>query len=296
LDRGREVKVAARGAVTNLRTGEPAVPRIPGDRYLDPTSDGRVEFSKWLTSSDNRYFARATVNRLWQAMFGRGLVEPSDDLRDTNPATHPDLLDQLAADFVQNRFDIRHTLRRIALSETYQRSGTTLSGNAADDRFYSHAYRRPLEPEVAADAVADVTGVADSYAEEAPGTRAIMLFDPLTPAPSLDILGRCSRVAACEGMTAGGGLPGKLHLLNGELINRKITDDVGRLHQLIVAGKTDEEIVTDFYLRALSRRPSETERAFWLSRLAEAGPAETTAWREDFVWSLLNCREFTSNH
>ena len=157
-------------------------------------------------------------------MFGRGLVEPADDLRDTNPATHPELLDRLASDFVRNGFDLRHTLRLIALSETYGRSGATLPGNAADDRFYSHAYRRPLEPEVAADMIADVTGVPDTYGDEPAGTRAVTLFDPLTPAPSLDILGRCARAASCEGTAAGGGLPAKLHLLNGGLINRKIGD------------------------------------------------------------------------
>ena len=134
VNRGRVVKVTARGAVTNLRTGENAIPRIPGDRYLDVEGDGREEFAKWLTASDNRYFARATVNRLWKAMFGRGLIDPTDDLRDTNPATHPELLDQLAADFIKHGCDLRHTLRLIALSETYGRSGTTNEANRNDDR------------------------------------------------------------------------------------------------------------------------------------------------------------------
>ncbi|MEJ7637154.1 MAG: hypothetical protein WKF75_03975 [Singulisphaera sp.] len=166
----------------------------------------------------------------------------------------------------------------------------------ADDRFYAHAYRRPLEPEVAADAIADVTGVPDTYGDEPEGTRAVTLFDPLTPAPSLDILGRCARVASCEGITAGGGLPAKLHLLNGGLINRKIGDDGGRLHRLIGAGNADVEIVTDFYLRALGRPPGGAERAFWLGRLAGAGEPERALRLEDFAWSLLNCREFTTNH
>ena len=153
LDRGRVVKVVARGAVTNPRTGEPAVPRIPGDRFLDATADGRDAFADWLTAPDNPYFAQATVNRLWKAMFGRGLVEPADDLRDTNPATHPELLDRLAADFVKHGYDLRHTLRLIARSETYGRSAEAdRTATEADDRFYSHAYRRPLEPEVLADA------------------------------------------------------------------------------------------------------------------------------------------------
>src|SRR5262249_20228011 len=191
----------------NPRTGEPAIRRIPGDRMLDPSLDGRDAFASWLTSPDNPYFARAAVNRLWRAMFGRGLVEPADDLRDTNPATHPELLDRLAADFVASGFDIRHTLRQIALSETYGRTSAIVPGNAADDRFYSHAYPRPLGPGVTADAIADVTGEPENYRDMPAGTRAVSLVDPLAPAPALDILGRCSRLAPCEGASLGGGLP-----------------------------------------------------------------------------------------
>jgi hypothetical protein len=296
LERGRVVKVAPRGAVTNPRTGEPALPRIPGVRDLEAGADGRDGFTRWLTAPENPYFARAIVNRLWRALFGRGLVEPADDLRDTNPATHPELLDRLAADFVRHGHDLRHTLRLIALSKTYGRSGATNAVNRADDRFYSHAYRRPLEPEVLADALADVTGVSDRYGNEPAGTRAVALIDPRTPAPSLDILGRCSRQASCEGATEGGGLPAKLHELNGELINRKLAAPDGRLHRLIAAGEPDDAIVADFYLRALGRPPTGAERDYWRQRLAEAGKAERTALLEDAVWSLLNCSAFSTNH
>ncbi|MCI0461873.1 MAG: DUF1549 and DUF1553 domain-containing protein [Gemmataceae bacterium] len=296
LERGRVVKVASRGAVTNPRTGEPALPRLPGVRSLEANADGRDQFAQWLTAPDNPYFARAIVNRLWRALYGRGLVEPADDLRDTNPATHPELLDRLAADFVQHGQDIRHTLRLIALSQAYGRSGAANAANQADDRFYSHAYRRPLEPEVLADALAQVTGVSDRYGDEPLGTRAITLFDPRTPAPSLDILGRCSRQMSCEGTTAGGGLPAKLHQLNGELINRKLAAPDGHLHRLMDAGNTDEEIVTDFYFRALGRPPTGRERAFWRQRLVAAGKTERAEWLEDIIWSLLNCNEFSTNH
>jgi Protein of unknown function (DUF1549)/Protein of unknown function (DUF1553) len=295
LDRGRVVKVTARGAVTNLRTGENAIPRIPGDRYLDVEGDGREAFAKWLTASDNHYFARATVNRLWKGMFGRGLIDPTDDLRDTNPATHPELLDKLAADFIKHGCDFRHTLRLIALSETYGCSGTTTEANRSDDRFYSHAYRRPLEPEVLADAIAEVTGVSDKYGDQPVGTRAIALIDPRTPAASLDILGRCSRATSCEGTTVGGGLPAKLHQLNGELINRKITAKDGRLHRLIMMNAKDEAIVAEFYLRALGRNPTEKEVDFWRKRLESVKGNERVEMLEDFVWSILNSSEFGMN-
>lgn len=292
LERGRNVRVAARGAVTNPRTGEPAVPRIPGERFLPPARDGREALAEWLTAKDNPYFARAMVNRLWRAMFGRGLVDPTDDLRETNPATHPELLDRLAADFIEHGYDMRHTLRLIALSTTYARSSVATPANQADDRFYSHAYRRRLEPEVLADGLAQVTSVPDRYGDFPLGTKAVALFDASVPAPSLDILGRCSRAMSCEGPTTAGGLPAKLHQLNGDLINRKIAAPEGRLHRLIAAGKNDREIIDDFFIRALGRPPSRVVRDYWRYRLASADKDERVAWLEDFVWSLLSCSEF----
>jgi Protein of unknown function (DUF1549)/Protein of unknown function (DUF1553) len=297
LDRGREVRLLARGAVTNLRTNEPAIPRIPGDRYLPEDGDPRQAIADWLISGDNRYFARATVNRLWRAMFGRGLVEPTDDLRQTNPATHPELLDRLAEDFVQNGHSLRHTLRKITLSSSYARSDRTVQGNAADDRYYSHAFRRPLEPEVLVDAIADVTGVADAYDGRPPGTRAVAIVDPLSPAVSLDILGRCTRLGACdESGPSGGGLPAQLHLLNGEIVNRKLSDEKGRLQQRLREGIPDDQIVDEFYVRALSRHASGEELNRWRSRLQIDKQEERQRRLEDFVWSLLNNRQFLENH
>jgi hypothetical protein len=296
LERGRVVKVGPRGAVTNLRTGEPAVPRIPGTADLDNVADPMAGFADWLTRKDNPYFARAQVNRLWRAMFGRGLVEPVDDLRATNPASHPKLLDRLAEDFVRHGHDIRHTLRLIALSRAYGRAATPVPGNEADDRFYARSYRRALEPEVLADAIVAVTGVSQSYAGHPAGTRAITIYDPLSPAPSLDVLGRCSRAATCEENSVGGGLPAKLHMLNGELLNAKIVDKDGRLAKRIAAGKTDREIVTEFYVLGFGRPPTEKELANWTVRIAKAGKDGRRECLEDFVWSLLNSREFTTNH
>ena len=121
-------------------------------------------------------------------MMGRGLVEPVDDFRSTNPATHPELLTELADDFVAHGYDLRWTLKRIALSAAYARSANTLPQNATDDRFYSHALQKPLESEVLADAISDVLGVPDVYGNEPKGTRAISLFDPNTESDALDIL------------------------------------------------------------------------------------------------------------
>jgi hypothetical protein len=297
LDRGRDVRLLPRGAVTNLRTNEPAIPRIPGERYLTEDGDPRQALADWLASGENLHFARATVNRLWRSMFGRGLVEPTDDLRLTNPATHPELLDRLAMDFVNSGFNLRHTLRLIALSSTYATSDRTLHQNEADDRFYSHALRRPLSPEVLVDAIGDVTGVPETFKGQPAGTRAVQIVDPLSAAPSLDILGRCTRVGACEeGDVGGAGLPAQLHLVNGDLINRKLGDPSGRLQQRIGERKTNEQIVDEFYVRALSRHATEAEVAHWQDRLDTDDPVERVRRLEDFVWSLLSSRQFRENY
>lgn len=297
IDRGREVRVLPRGEVTHPGTGEPAPPRLPGVRDLEPGGDPRLELADWLTSPDNPYFARAAVNGIWAGMFGRGLVDPVDDLRETNPATHPGLLDDLAADFAEHGFDLRHTLRLIALSETYGR-GEATAENRIDDRFYAHYPVRPMAPEVLADALADVTGVSDRYGDLPEGTRAVTLADPAIPAESLDILGRCPRDPSCttpEG--PGGGLAAMLHRLNGPLINRKIGDRDGRLALLREEGREAGSIVGEFYVHALGRRPTGPERAFWEGRLDEAeDPDAKAAMLEDIVWGLLNCQEFRTNH
>lgn len=295
LDRGQVVKLASRGAVTNVRTGEPAVPRIPGLKYLPIEQDNRHEFADWMVSPENPYFAMSFVNRIWRGMFGRGLVEPADDMRDTNAATHPELLDELARDFIDHGFDLRHAIRRIAVSEVYGRSGATDATNRLDDRFYSHAYPRPLEPEVLADAIFDVTGVADKYGDEPDTTRAIELFNVLTPSETLDVLGRCSRTESCEGVAVAGGLPTRLHLLNGNLVNRKVTAPQGRLHQWIAAHRSDQEILTEMYLRAFSRHPTATELEHWRGQISEAGKENRPRMLEDIFWGILNCSEFTSN-
>ena len=296
IERGQIIKIAARGDVTNVRTGEPAIPRIPGVRNLGNEVDSRQAFTDWLVSPDNPYFAKAFVNRLWRGMLGRGLIEPADDIRDTNPATHPELLDRFALDFVEHKYSLRHALRRIATSKTYGRSSVPNTRNQADDRFYSHALQRPLEPEVYVDALFDVTGVADRYGDEAHGTRAVHLVDPTIPSEPLDLLGRCSRRASCEGVAASSALPAKLHQLKGDLINRKVTYTEGALEQWIRSKANDVDIFEDFYWRALSRKPSHAERDYWTRQLSELNDGTKRQGLEDFLWSLLHCSEFASNH
>ena len=293
------VKVKASGEVIHPRTLEKALQRIPGEDFLGADIvDGRGQLARWLTAHGNPYFARAIVNRLWKALMGRGLVEPADDFRATNPPTHPALLSSLADDFVKNGYDLRHTLRTIALSAAYSRSSKATEENKADGSFYSHALRQELEPEVLADAISDVLGVAGSYGEEPKGTRAVTLVDPKTRSVALDILGRCSREESCESPAgATGGLQRKLHFFNGALLNARIAAPGSRLDKLITAGQPPLSIVEQVYLAALGRYPAAAESAFWKEQFGDNVPADRQReLLEDFVWSLLVCNEFTSNH
>jgi hypothetical protein len=293
INRGRHVGLGDRGEVTHPRTQQSAVPRIPGQHDLAAQGDQRAAVVAWLLDRQHDYLARVMVNRLWQAMFGRGLVEPVDDMRPTNPATHPELLEQLAADFADHGYRIRHTLRVLALSESYARGSLVLTTNQADDRFYSRAFPRPLEPAVLADAIAQVTGVPETFAPH--GTnRAIRVIDGALPAPTLDPLGRSCSAPACRQSSGGpSSLAAQLHLLNGDVINRKLRDPAGFLAQCLARGESIESMVQQFYLRALCRLPTAEESLHWKDHLTSDDPQQQREQVEDFVWSLLCSHAFT---
>ncbi len=296
VESGRNVRITAKGEVVHPVTGRAAVPRIPGEDFLTPEqmqSDPRMALADWLTSDNNPYFARAVVNRVWKQLMGRGLIEPADDLRVTNPATHPRLLQFLADDFVASGYDLRHLIRTIVHSAAYRRSSRPVT-DSGDEMFYSHYFPRALSPEVLVDAIDDVTGVRSQYDQMPADTRAIALPDPGVASPALDVLGRCDRTDSCESASASAtGLSARLHLLNGPLLNHKIQAPAGRLHTMLRDGWDDRRIVREFYLRALSREPSAEELEFLIRQTAGD---ERTAVLEDFVWSLLNCQEFVTNH
>lgn len=295
---GQVVEVLDEGQVIHPKTGKKAIARIPGSHFLDDSDEPLNAFADWLVSNKNPYFARAIVNRLWKSMMGRGLVEPADDLRATNPATHPKLLRWLADDFTEHGFDLRHTLRLIAASDAYARSSHSMSGNESDTQYYSHRIGQPLEPEVLADAISDVLEIPELYGANPQGTRAVTLVNPQTKSQTLDVFGRCSRVESCEkpvSVNSAGGLTLKLHLLNGPVLNRRIASRKGRLSRLLAAGQTDDVIVEEFYRAAFSRPATEGEAEFW-SRQLNGSNSERRKLLEDFVWSLLACSEFVTNH
>ena len=299
LTRQQVVKINPLGSAIHPNTGEAAQMKIPGEEFLPAaTTDGREAFANWLTARDNPYFAKATVNRLWKSLMGRGLVEPVDDFRSTNPATHPVLLNKLAEDFIKHGYDLRHTLKLIAMSATYARSSITVDGNETDDRFYSHMIQKPMEPAVLADAISDVLGLASQYGSEQYGTRAVELPDGSIRSDALDILGRCDRSKSCEGAPSPTGpLAQRLHLFNGGLLNDRVGAVGSRLDQFIKAEMRPMEIVEDYYQTALNRPPNEQEVRF-LSMLLN--PAKSSKEQRnllgDFVWSIATCKEFVTNH
>jgi len=299
LTRQQVVKINPLGSAIHPNTGEAAQMKIPGEEFLPAaTTDGREAFANWLTARDNPYFAKATVNRLWKSLMGRGLVEPVDDFRSTNPATHPVLLNKLAEDFIEHGYDLRHTLKLIAMSATYARSSITVDGNETDDRFYSHMIQKPMEPAVLADAISDVLGLASQYGSEQYGTRAVELPDGSIRSDALDILGRCDRSKSCEGAPSPTGpLAQRLHLFNGGLLNDRVGAVGSRLDQFIKAEMRPMEIVEDYYQTALNRPPNEQEVRF-LSMLLN--PAKSSKEQRnllgDFVWSIATCKEFVTNH
>jgi hypothetical protein len=308
VDRGQEVRVLPRGEVIHPKTGKPATPKIPGGNYLHPDTmpsaalihaaiaprddDLRADVAKWLTRPDNPFFARAAVNRIWAELMGRGLVEPVDDHRATNPATHPELLDALTQDFIAHGFDMRHSIRTIVESEAYQRSSMATPGNEGDDRFYSKAIVRPLPPHVLVDAVGKVTGIAELL-----GSRAIALSDSRVTSEPLDLLGRCSRDSDCGlAPSVAGSLPLTLHTINGTWLNAKIEHPAGRLSQHLQSQTSTDEIVSECYRIALSRTPHDQELNYWKQELADPTDLERREALEDFLWALLNSAEFTTNH
>ncbi len=290
---GGAVQISTRGEVDHPKTGKPLSPKPLGapSRPQIGDVDRRVELAGWLTAPDNPLFTRTIVNRVWKHLLGRGLVEPVDDLRPTNPPTHPELLDALAADFVAHDFDLRQLIRTIVSSRTYQLTSRTRGVNRMDSRLYSHAYLKELPAPVFADAVAQVTGVPDLFEGCPEGTRAVQLISPATPSPALDVLGRCLRKRPCDGSAqTGGGLAEALHLINGSTINGKLRGGV--IEEL--KGRSSREIVEELYRRVLTRPPAQDELAEWEPLLA-SGPDRTEAV-QDLLWTLLNSREFALNH
>lgn len=298
----QSVRFTPGGVLSHPGTGAPIRPRAlgaaPSEAPLE--ADSRQLLADWLCTAQNPFFARNLVNRYWGALLGRGLVEPVDDLRGSNPASHPELLEALTRDFVDHGFDARHMLRTIANSRVYQLASRTSPRVDVENRFFSYHRVRRLPAEVLLDAINQVCGTHETFAGLPPGTRAISLPDPSVESYFLEVFGRPKRTTTCE--CERGGQPDlvqALHLINSERISSKLSAAEGRVALGLKAGRSNDDLLDELYLAALARYPSESERrtcAEFLAPIDMHDPSSRGAVFEDLLWTLLNCAEFSCNH
>jgi hypothetical protein len=298
---GLERKPIAPGRVLVYHSGlkETRIPlsnkRVPtrpldGPVLSDAGVDPRVPFAKWLVSTENPWFSKLIANRIWKHYLGRGLVEPEDDLRSTNPATNEPLLGLLADRMAKSRFDLKGLMRFIMNSRTYQLSSVMNATNQDDDQNFSHHYVKRLPAEVLLDAISQVTGEAERFPGRPPGTRAIELWDNRLPSYFLEIFGRPERTSPCEcGRSSEPTMSQALHLMNAPEIETRIASSTGRVSRLVKSGVTQEAIIEELCLASLGRMPRDGEWAIAQSLFASSSRQQAT---EDFLWSLLNSYEF----
>jgi hypothetical protein len=287
--------------IEHPRRGEPAAPRVLEGEPLPAEADRLAALAVWATSPDNPYFARAQVNRIWYHLLGRGIVDPVDDFRVTNPAVHPELLDWLAGDFVRHGFDLRHTLRTILDSAVYQLSAVPSNSNADDETHFSRTIPRRLSAEQLADALSQVCGVPLEFAGfpvglragQLPGVHAVRPRDqrPTVWDEFLVKFGKPPREQSCECERSDEStLSQSLQLIGGAPIVGLLSAPDNRLGRTIDAGLTNAQIVDELYWTVLSRAPAEEELR---AMTAHLDAHDNRRWAvEDVAWALMNSREF----
>jgi hypothetical protein len=295
----RVVKVnLAAGAAVNPRSGRAQMPKFLGghEMPLQTDRDRREAYAAWLTSPGNPFFARSLANRLWSYFFHRGIIEPVDDLRSTNPPINPALLDALTKDFVDHKFDLRHLMRRIVTSATYQRSVVPTASNARDEQNFSHAVPRRVPAEALLDSLVQATGVPENFGGAPPGFRAAQLPDGNVESSFLKLFGKPQRAEACEcERDNGSNMLQALHFINGKSILDRVQNPNGRPAQLVRQKLTDEQTVSELYLWCLARHPRAAEVKVGRDFLRSYGEKRTEAV-QDLAWALLNSKDFLLTH
>lgn len=293
------ISVGVTGEVTQPRTSQQMKPWLPGvgDVDIEDGIDRRFTLADWLTSPRNSLFAKVEVNRLWRSVMGKGIVDPADDFRASNPPSNAELLDALAADFVKHKFDRRHILRVILNSQTYQRSSKIDSQNEGDDRYFSRYTRRLLTAEQLLDAVCDVTGVPESFSGLPAGTRATQLPSPDFGKEFLKIFGQPERTSVCQCERSDDlNLSQALQIANGSFVDGKLRNGNSRTRSLHREKRNVKEIVAECYLAAFCRLPTNAESTTAVQFIETPGERPIESKLEDFSWALLNSNEFLFQH
>jgi len=286
---------------------------------LDSDADPRSELADWMVAGDNPFFARALVNRYWKHFFSRGLVEPEDDMRATNPPSNPALLDGMADYFIQSDFDLKSLVRLICTSNSYRLSSLANTDNLGDKTSYSRFYPKRLQAEMLIDSVDQVVGTSTPFAGMPLGTRSVSLPDTSFDSYFLTVFGQPDSTTACEcERSQEANLAQSLHLLNSKDIQSKLSNDQARPMMLAAAPDVDlEASIGELYLRALSRQPSQEElqvAIVYMDKKQEESATRIAAQSmtdeqqlkerqitsrqayEDLIWALINSKEFLFNH
>ena len=311
--RGEDLIFHKRGmaTATNIKSGIALKPAALGDPApsISADEDPRLKLADWMGSPKNPFFAKALVNRYWKHFFQRGLIEPEDDIRDSNPPSNPELLGALEKHFIETGFDLKELVRTITRSSAYQLSAAPNKYNGGDRQNYSRYYPRRLAAEVMLDSIDQLAGTQTDFANLPAGTRAVSLPDNSynNSSPFLKVFGRPEGESVCEcERVQSSSLGQSLHLINASDIRGKLTSPTGRAEKLAKAAGPPEPKIKELYLSAFSREPRPDEMKAALNYLAEprlnaAGhPVDAQkAIRDNFqdlIWALMNTKEFLFNH
>ncbi|MEJ7592311.1 MAG: DUF1549 and DUF1553 domain-containing protein [Planctomycetaceae bacterium] len=281
----------------NPLTGKVPEPRYPGGEYakFTPEEDPRHALVDWMVRPDNPFFSRVLVNRMWGHFLGRGLVNEVDDMRASNPSANEELLDALAKDFVAHKFDVKHIIRTIVSSRVYQLASEPTDANKNDRQSFARFYARRLIAEVFYDAVDHACGTHTQFGGISDNARAVDLPHEGFGSYFLDTFDRPQRVTGCEcERSAGATLAQVLLLANSDEIENKLADDRGQIAQMINTGRPIPEAISELYLTACARMPTESET----SKTMEFIQAQEDKRKalEDVLWTILNSKEFMFNH
>ena len=296
-DGAEYIYVDRRTEITQPRTGKRMTPTFMGSAApaLASDRDRRDVLADWMTSPNNPFVPKALVNRVWFHLLGKGIVDPVDDFRDSNPSANDDLLSALAKDFTDHHFDMKHLIRTILNSRTYQLSAQANDFNKDDAKYFSHAVTKLHTAEQLFDALCFVTEVPEKFAGFAPGTRASQLPDGEINNPFLKTFGQPARELACEcERESESNLAQALQLINGPAVNDRLRNPNNRIGKLLAKKEGDRAVLSDLFLATLSREPNASEAKAMLAHLGRSTD-KRKAW-EDIHWALINSKEFLFRH